>query len=61
MLGMLSVEEAADKEWLCKELDCPMNKISEACEGVEAPCSMGEDRAVIRVRMEQTTMFAVEV
>jgi hypothetical protein len=42
MLGMLSAEEAADKEWLCRELDCQMNEVAEACEGVEAPCSVWE-------------------
>jgi hypothetical protein len=40
MLGRLSAEEAANKEWLCRELDCPMNQVAEACEGVGAPCSV---------------------
>jgi class 3 adenylate cyclase len=42
MLGRLSAEEAANKEWLCRELDCLMNKVAEACEDVEAPCSVRE-------------------
>jgi hypothetical protein len=42
MLGILSAEEAADKEQLCRELDCPMSEIAEACEGVEALCSVWE-------------------
>jgi hypothetical protein len=43
MIGTLRAEEAADKEWFCRELDCPMNKVAEACEGVEAPCT-GRER-----------------
>lgn len=38
MGGTLSAERAADKEWLCRELDCPMNKIAEACKDLEVPC-----------------------
>ena len=39
MGGTLSAERAADKEWLCYELDCPMNKIAEACRDLDVPCA----------------------
>jgi hypothetical protein len=43
MGGTLSAERAADKQWLCYELDCPTNKIAEACKDLEVPCVV-EDR-----------------
>jgi hypothetical protein len=42
MSGTLSTERAADKQWLCYELDCPMNRIAEACRDLGAPCVMEE-------------------
>jgi hypothetical protein len=44
MSGTLSAERAVDQRWLCYELDCPMNKIAEACEDLDVPCSV-EERA----------------
>jgi hypothetical protein len=38
MSGKLSAERVADKQWLCYELDCPMNKIAEACKDLDVPC-----------------------
>ena len=38
MGGTLSAERAADKQWLCYELDCPMNKIAEACRDLDVSC-----------------------
>lgn len=40
--GTLSAERAADKQWLCYELDCPMNKIAEACKDLDVPCLVYE-------------------
>ena len=40
MSGTLSAERAADKQWLCYELDCPMNKIAEACRDLNVPCAV---------------------
>jgi hypothetical protein len=40
MSGTLSAERAADKRWLCYELDCPMNKIAEACKDLDVPCAV---------------------
>lgn len=40
--GMLSAEKAADKAWLCWDLDCPMNRVAEACKEFQAPCSVWE-------------------
>lgn len=42
MDGTLSAERAADKQWLCYELDCPMNKIAEACKDLDVPCLVYE-------------------
>ena len=42
MGGTLSAERAADKQWLCYELDCPMNKIAEACKDLDVPCAVEE-------------------
>jgi hypothetical protein len=44
MGGTLSAERAADKQWLCYELDCPMNKIAEACKDLDVPCVVEERR-----------------
>lgn len=38
MGGTLSAERAADKQWLCYELDCPMNKVAEVCKVLDVPC-----------------------
>ena len=37
--GTLNAERAADKQWLCYELDCPINKIAEACKDLDVPCA----------------------
>ena len=42
MGGTLSAERAADKQWLCYELDCPMNKIAEAYRDLDVPCAVEE-------------------
>jgi hypothetical protein len=42
MGGTLSAERAADKLWLCYELDCPMNRIAEACRDLKVPCIVEE-------------------
>ena len=44
MGGTLSAERAADKLWLCYELDCPMNKVAEACRDLDVPCVVEERR-----------------
>jgi len=38
--GTLSAEPAADKQWLCYELDCTMNKIAEACRDLDVQCTV---------------------
>lgn len=40
--GTLSAEQAADKQWLCYELGCPMNRIAEVCKDLDAPCPTWE-------------------
>jgi hypothetical protein len=44
MGGTLSAARAADKGWLCYELDCPMNRIAEACRDLNVPCVREERR-----------------
>lgn len=42
MMGGLDAGRAADKAWLCMDLDCPMNRVAEACTKFQAPCSVWE-------------------
>lgn len=39
MMGSLTAEQAADKAWLCQDMDCPMNQVAEACKGFKLECS----------------------